>query len=74
MSLDLRTLVCEELDVHESVTRIVYTDTDDRVEYQCSCGESSSGTVLTDQEWKVAHTTDVVMTILSSVGIDNRPV
>lgn len=72
--LDLRTMICEEIGTHEAMTCIVYTDTDDRLRYECTCGESSEGSGLLDWEWKVAHTTDVVMTLLASVGIDNRSI
>jgi hypothetical protein len=71
---DLRTLICEELDSHEAMTCIVYTDKDDRVRYECTCGDTSEDSGLLDWEWRVAHTTDVVMTILKSAGIDNMEV
>lgn len=73
-TLDIRTVICEELGTHEAMTCIVYTDTDDRLRYECTCGDSSEGSELTDREWLVKHTTDVVMTMLLSVGIDNRPI
>lgn len=66
----LRESICEAIDLHEAMTCIVYTDTDDRLRYECECGATSDDSDLNDREWIVAHLTDSVMDILSAEGID----
>lgn len=54
---------------HQACTRIVYTDTDDRVTYECDCGERESDTDLRGADWLATHRTNEVVALMSKLGV-----
>jgi hypothetical protein len=55
------------LDFHEAMTRIVFTDTDDRVGYICECGATDEGSGFVGRAWIVQHQTEEVIKALHQV-------
>jgi hypothetical protein len=54
---------------HQAYTKIVYTDTDDRVTYECDCGARESDTDLLGADWLATHRTDLVVSLMSNLGV-----
>jgi hypothetical protein len=54
---------------HQAYTKIVYTDTDDRVTYECDCGSRESDTDLLGADWLATHRTGLVVNLMSKLGV-----
>jgi hypothetical protein len=58
------------IDGHEMMTRIVYTDTDDRVGYICTCGATDADSLLWGRIWQVDHLTEEITKTLMNGMLD----
>lgn len=54
---------------HQACTRITYTDTDERVSYECDCGEREIDTDLRGADWLATHRTNLVVGLMSKLGV-----
>ena len=65
----VRERIRETLKQHEAYTRIVYTDTDDRVSFECDCGAREVDSDLLGSDWLATHRTNEIVKIISASGV-----